>query len=66
MATLRTQAAHFPGIRFWSKPVRVLVAWSQRTRTRAALGQLDDHLLRDIGISRAMAQDEANRAFWKD
>lgn len=65
MVTLRTQAAHFPRAQGWAKPARVLVAWTQRARTRAALRQLNDHLLDDIGISRATAHDEANRVFWK-
>lgn len=33
-------------------------------RQRAALRDLDDHLLRDINITRAQAQKEADRPFW--
>ncbi|THH35860.1 DUF1127 domain-containing protein [Aliishimia ponticola] len=33
-------------------------------RERHALSKLDDHLLNDIGVSRADAEDEAQRAFW--
>jgi uncharacterized protein YjiS (DUF1127 family) len=33
--------------------VAALGRWRERARTRQALAQLDDHLLRDIGVSRA-------------
>lgn len=33
-------------------------------RSRARLAQLDDHMLRDIGLDREQAQHEADRAAW--
>ena len=33
-------------------------------RSRQRLAALDDHLLRDIGLSREQAQVEADRAAW--
>lgn len=33
-------------------------------RQRLALGRLDDHMLRDIGVSRAEARREAERPVW--
>ncbi len=33
-------------------------------RQRARLAELDDHLLRDIGLSRDDARAEAQRSFW--
>jgi uncharacterized protein YjiS (DUF1127 family) len=36
----------------------------ERWRQRRALEDLDDHLLKDIGISRAEALTEAGRYFW--
>ncbi len=46
--------------------VAVTVAkWDERRRTRTALGQLDSHLLRDVGLSRDTALREARRAFWQ-
>lgn len=42
-----------------------LVTWQQRSETRAALTDLDDRLLRDMGIDRAAAHEEARRPFWK-
>ncbi|MFO1080461.1 MAG: DUF1127 domain-containing protein [Reyranellaceae bacterium] len=34
-------------------------------RSRRQLAQLDDRLLRDIGLDRATARLEAERAFWE-
>ena len=33
-------------------------------RSRQSLATLDDHMLRDIGVSREQAQSEADRAAW--
>jgi uncharacterized protein YjiS (DUF1127 family) len=52
-----------------TRPVAVaqtVADWVETRRTRRALGQLDDHLLKDIGISRDAAQFEAARPFWKE
>lgn len=47
------------------RPVlRFLVLWAFRHRTRTALGQLDAHLLRDIGLTADAARAEAARPFW--
>ncbi|AAV94974.1 DUF1127 domain-containing protein [Ruegeria pomeroyi] len=39
--------------------------WEQNRRTRLNLGKLDDHLLRDVGLTRQAARDEAARRFWQ-
>ena len=36
-----------------------------KQRSRMALGQLDDRMLRDIGIDRATACNEAERPIWR-
>ena len=41
-----------------------LLAWYARSRERHALAQLDDRMLRDIGIGPAEAHREANKPFW--
>ena len=41
-------------------PSRVL-GWLDRQRQRAALAELDDRLLNDIGVGRAAAETEARR-----
>ena len=43
----------------------VLAKWGERRRTRLALGDLDDHLLRDVGLDRMTAFKEARRPFWR-
>lgn len=39
--------------------------WHSRYRTRSNLAQLDDHLLKDIGVDRQTAFREARRKFWQ-
>jgi uncharacterized protein YjiS (DUF1127 family) len=39
--------------------------WQRRRRGRQQLLALDDHLLRDIGISRLQAEAEADKPFWR-
>jgi uncharacterized protein YjiS (DUF1127 family) len=38
-------------------------AWGRR-RSRTCLSQLDDRMLKDIGVTRAEADWEANKPFW--
>ena len=44
-------------------PRRILAA-AALARSRRGLKHLDDHLLRDIGLTRAQAMTEAARAPW--
>ena len=44
---------------------KVGAAWRRR-RSRNLLSQLDDYMLRDIGVTRAEAQLEANKPFWRE
>jgi uncharacterized protein YjiS (DUF1127 family) len=39
--------------------------WNRRQSSRKALLEMSDHLLKDIGISRAEALREGSKAFWK-
>ena len=41
-----------------------LMARAELRRSRRQLAQLDDRLLRDIGIDRAKARLEADKGFW--
>jgi uncharacterized protein YjiS (DUF1127 family) len=39
--------------------------WRERAQGRRQLVKLDDHLLRDIGVSRYDAEMEFNKPFWQ-
>ena len=41
------------------------LTWHDRARDRRALMELSDHMLHDIGISRAAARGEAAKPFWR-
>lgn len=43
-----------------------LLTWQSRADGRKRLGELDDRLLADMGISRAEAQYESSKPFWKE
>ena len=43
----------------------VLNSWLERRRQRRALLSLSDHMLKDIGISRADAYAEGVKPFWR-
>jgi uncharacterized protein YjiS (DUF1127 family) len=38
--------------------------WLDRHRQRRSLLELDDHILHDIGLSRADIESEAKKPFW--
>ncbi len=48
-------------------PWRVVQLWAERRGQRRTLGELADeqHLLDDIGLTRAQARDEAAKPFWR-
>jgi uncharacterized protein YjiS (DUF1127 family) len=43
-----------------------LLHWHELARQRRALLALNEHMLKDIGITRAEAEREARRPFWSD
>jgi uncharacterized protein YjiS (DUF1127 family) len=43
----------------------VLLTWVARAQERNVLGDLDDRLLDDIGVSRAAAEREWRKPFWR-
>jgi uncharacterized protein YjiS (DUF1127 family) len=48
-----------------ARAVDLLLIWSDRMRQRRHLAELDDRLLRDIGVSRADVEGEISRPFWR-
>ena len=53
------------GRRWIRRAVDVVLTWHERARERRQLMELSDHMLRDIGISRAQAYGEAYKPFWR-
>jgi len=45
--------------------LQILLRWQERARQRAALAALDDHLIKDMGLSRGAAAAEAAKPFWR-
>jgi len=43
----------------------IMLDWQDRARQRHNLLEMDDHLLRDIGLSRADLENEATKPFWR-
>jgi uncharacterized protein YjiS (DUF1127 family) len=46
--------------------IAALLRWQELARQRRALLHMDDHMLKDIGLSRADAVREAERPFWDE
>jgi uncharacterized protein YjiS (DUF1127 family) len=42
-----------------------LLVWLERSRQRRRLGEMDDRMLRDIGVSRSAAFTEMQKWFWQ-
>jgi uncharacterized protein YjiS (DUF1127 family) len=42
-----------------------LLTWLDRVRQRRHLAELDDRMLRDIGLSRGEVENEVSRRFWQ-
>ncbi len=51
-----------PGVSGWWNTVWILI---QRQRERGQLGDLNDHLLADIGLDRVTAERIAAKPFWQ-
>ena len=49
-----------------SRVILMLLRWQELARQRRALGALSDHMLKDLGLTRADALREAGRPFWDD
>lgn len=47
------------------RAVDLLLTWHERARQRRHLQSLSDHMLRDIGLTRADVLAEASKPFWR-
>jgi uncharacterized protein YjiS (DUF1127 family) len=73
LSGLRTATRPTPGLDISLKGFSGLIVkatdtvldWQERARQRHRLGEMDDHLLRDIGLSRADLEHEAAKPFWR-
>lgn len=48
-----------------SRASQALARWLDASRSRQTLDELDEHLLRDIGLTRDEARREASKFFWQ-
>ncbi len=63
----QTAAALVPtsaGETMWRRAIGWFSATLERRRQRRALAELDDHLLKDIGLSRDEARRESRKPLW--
>lgn len=42
-----------------------VLGWHERVKQRHHLGRLDEHRLKDLGLSRADVERETGKPFWK-
>jgi uncharacterized protein YjiS (DUF1127 family) len=47
------------------RAIDLLLTWHQRSRERRQLRSLSNHMLHDIGLSRADVEGEATKPFWR-
>ena len=45
--------------------IEILMLWQERAEARHRLSEMDDYLLKDIGLSRADVQRETEKRFWQ-
>ena len=50
----------------WDHTVATLREWRRRIREREELAQLDERMLKDIGLTRADARFLSNKPFWRE
>jgi uncharacterized protein YjiS (DUF1127 family) len=62
-ATSKRVTAFFAAIGRVPHTVRV---WSERAASRRALATLNDHLLRDIGLTHGDVERELMKPFWRE
>ncbi len=64
--TQRLLSAPFPTISHMAtRLVDVLLRWQERAAQRRRLGQMNERMLRDIGLDRADVWHEIDKPFWR-
>jgi uncharacterized protein YjiS (DUF1127 family) len=54
------------GLAVWlRRAADLLLIWHERARQRRQLLSLNDHMLRDLGLTRADVLAEASKPFWR-
>jgi uncharacterized protein YjiS (DUF1127 family) len=75
MASVRIGTSHatlagmmVPAVAPWTSAVALaesVLGWFERVRQRRHLGELSEHMLKDIGLSRADVEVEVAKPFWR-
>jgi uncharacterized protein YjiS (DUF1127 family) len=63
IAALEERLSRWPA--WWGHVTAIIRVWMSRSRSRRRLGELDDHELADIGVSRGQARFESEKPFWR-
>ena len=61
----RPDRTHRSATGAFARAFATLMRWQARHRERAHLAQLDDHLLRDMGLTRAEVARQVAKPFWQ-
>ena len=48
-----------------TRGIEILLSWQRRDNERHVLAQLDDKILRDLGLSRSEVARELRKPFWR-
>jgi uncharacterized protein YjiS (DUF1127 family) len=64
VATLGTALRSSPLLRFVVGTAHGFGPWAERRRQLRALAELDEHLLRDVGLSREDVERACSKSFW--
>ena len=57
--------APVPGEGWLGRAYEQLLVWLERSRQRRHLAMLSDHMLKDIGMTRADVEAEVSKPFWE-
>lgn len=63
-AAAKSHGAFAKARRLVVKILGKLVIWQERAEQRQMLSELNEHMLKDIGVSRSDAYREARKPFW--